>query len=60
MKEKIKKYLEELDELYDFYLEKTEKATNSSTLKQAEDRLHDLRISINTIKHILEMFEEEE
>lgn len=59
MKEKIEKKIEELEENYDYYLEKTEDKLYSSQLKIFEERLHDLRIEINTLKNVLEMIENE-
>lgn len=59
MKEQILKEIKELEELYDYYLEKTEDPDFNYQLKYFEDRLHDLRIEINTYKKVLEMLENE-
>lgn len=57
MKEKILKEVKELEELYDYYLEKTEDPYYNYQ-KYFEDRLHDLRVEIKTYKKVLEMFDE--
>lgn len=59
MKEKILKEVKELEELYDYYLEKTEDPYYNYQQKYFEDKLHDLRIEIKTYKKVLEMLENE-
>ena len=59
MKEKIEKMIKDLEETYDYYLEKTEDRSYMSQLKIFEEKLHDLRIEINTLKIVLEMIENE-
>lgn len=56
MKEKIEQEIRDLEETYDYYLEKTEEYYNkSNTLKYYEERIHDLYIEINIYKKVLEM-----
>lgn len=59
MKEKLLKEIKELEELYDYYLEKTEDPYYNYKQKYFEDRLHDLRIEIKTYNKVLEMLENE-
>lgn len=48
MKEKIEQEIRDLEETYDYYLEKIEEYYNkSNTLKYYEERIHDLYIEIN-------------
>lgn len=60
MKEKIEKKIKELEELYGWYLQKSEDMNYISNWKVIESRLHDLKIEINTYKKVLEMLENEE
>ena len=60
MKEKIEKKIKELDELYDWNLQKSEVMNYINTWSIIEQRLHDLKIEINTYKKVLEMLENEE
>ena len=71
MKEKIEKQLKEelkidcftkikeLEELYDWNLQKSEDMNYINTWSIIEQRLHDLKIEINTYKKVLEMVENE-
>lgn len=58
MKERIEKIINKLEKDYDFYLEKTEDIDYIGQWRYFEEKLHDLRIEINTYKNILEMFDE--
>ena len=60
MKEKIEKKIKELEELYDWNLQKSEDINYISNWNVIESRLHDLKIEINTYKKVLEMLENEE
>ena len=60
MKEKIEKKISELEELYDWNLKKSEDMNYINTWSIIEQRLHDLKIEINTYKKVLEMLENEE
>ena len=55
MKEKIEKKIKELEEQYDWNLEKSEDMNYISNWKVIESRIHDLKIEINTYKKVLEM-----
>lgn len=55
MKEKIEAIIELLEEDYDYYLEKIEDTNYISTWSIIGERLHDLKIEINTYKKVLEM-----
>ena len=57
MKEKIEKKIKELEELYDWYLQKSEDVNYINNWSIIEQRLHDLKIEINTYKKVLEMLE---
>lgn len=60
MKEKIEQEIRDLEEKYDYYLEKTEEYYDkSNTLKYYEERIHEIKIEINTYKKVLEMLENE-
>lgn len=59
MKEIIEKTIKELEELYDWNLQKSEDMNYISNWKVIESRLHDLKIEINTYKKVLEMLENE-
>lgn len=58
MKEKIEKEIKDLEEQYDWYLEKTEDG-NFGNQTYIYTRLHDIKIEINTYKKVLEMLENE-
>lgn len=57
MKEKIEKKIQELEELYDWNLQKSEDMNYINTWSILEQRLHDLKIEINTYKNVLEMLQ---
>lgn len=59
MKEKIEKKIKELEELYDYNLQKSEDINYISNWKVIESRLHDLKIEINTYKKVMEILENE-
>ena len=59
MKEKIEKKIKELEELYDWNLQKSEDINYISNWKVIESKLHDTKIVINTYKEVLEMLENE-
>lgn len=59
MKEKIEKKIKELEELYDWNLQKSEDMNYISNWNVIESRLHDLKIEISTYKNVLEMLENE-
>lgn len=54
LKEYIEERLEEIEETYDFYLNKLDQAFLESEQKQFENRLRDLRIEKNTLKDVLD------
>ena len=55
MKEKIEKEIKDLEEQYDWNLEKSEDINYISNWNVIESRIHDLKIEINTYKKVLEM-----
>lgn len=57
MKEKIDEIIERLEGDYDYYLEKSEDINYRVNWSIIEQRLHDLKIEINTYKNVLEMLE---
>lgn len=57
MKEKIEAIVKDLEERYDYYLEKSEDIMYINTWNVIEQRIHDIKIEINTYKKILEMLE---
>lgn len=57
MKERIEKKIKELEELYDWNLQKSEDMNYINTWSILEQRLHDLKIEINTYKKVLEMLQ---
>ena len=59
MKEKIENKISELEEQYDWNLEKSEDMNYISNWNVIESRIHDLKIEINTYKKVLEMLENE-
>lgn len=59
MKEKIKKEIKELEELYNYNLDKSDDKNYRSNQRYFEERCHDLRIEIRTYKKVLEMLENE-
>ena len=59
MKEKIKQEINKLEDLYDDYLNKMESPFYSNNYSIFEQRIHDIRIEINTYKKVLEMIENE-
>lgn len=59
MKEKIDEIIERLEGDYDYYLEKSEDINYRTNWSIIEQRLHDLKIEINTYKKVLEMLENE-
>ena len=60
MKDKIIKQIEYLEEMYDEYLRRTEDVYYQTTYSILEQRLHDLRIEINTYKKVIDMIGDEE
>lgn len=59
MKEKIEKKIKELEELYDWNLQKSEDMNYINNWSIIEQRLHDLKIEINTYKEILKMLDKD-
>ena len=59
MKEEIEVIIERLEVDYDYYLEKLEDINFRANWSIIEQRLHDLKIEINTYKKVLEMLENE-
>ena len=59
LKEKLEVKLNVLNETYDYYLAKVDDPVNSRCIRAYEDKLHDLRVEMNTIKLILEELNEE-
>ena len=60
MKERIEKQIEYLEDMYDEYLRRTEDVYYQASYSVLEQRLHDLRIEINTYKKVIDMIEGEE
>ena len=59
MKEKIELIIEHLESDYDYYLEKSEDINFRPNWSIMEQRIHDLKIEINSYKNVLEMIENE-
>lgn len=59
MKEKIEKEIKELEEQYDWNLQKTEDFNFIKSWSYFERRLIEIKIQINTYKKVLEMLENE-
>lgn len=57
MKGKIESLIERLEVDYDYYLEKSEDINFRANWSIIEQRIHDLKIEINTYKKVLEMLE---
>lgn len=57
MKEKIEEIIGRLEGDYDYYLEKSEDINYRANWSILEQRLHDLKIEINTYKNVLEMLQ---
>lgn len=55
LKKKIEKKLDELNDLYDYYLNMTEDYHYNNV--NVNQRINDLRIEIRTYKHVLELIE---
>ena len=54
LKDYIEERLKDVEEFYDFYLEKLDKTFDPQEQAQYENRLRDYRIERNTLKDILE------
>ena len=54
LKDYIEERLSDIEETYDFYLEKLDKTYDHQEQLQFENRLRDLRIERSTLKDILE------
>lgn len=59
LKDYIEERLSDIEETYDFYLEKLDKTYDHQEQLQFENRLRDLRIERTTLKDILEKIGEE-
>ena len=59
LKDYIEERLSDIEETYDFYLEKLDKTYDHQELLEFENRLRDLRIERTTLKDILEKMGEE-
>lgn len=59
LKTYIEDKIEEIEELYDFYLQKLDQTYSDSEQKLFENRLRKLRIQKNTYKDVLEQMEGE-
>ena len=59
LKDYIEERLSDIEETYDFYLEKLDKTYDHQEQLQFENRLRDLRIERSTLKGILEKMGEE-
>ncbi len=57
MKEKIEAIVKELEERYDYYLEKSEDIMYINNWNVIEQRIHDIKIEINTYKKVLELMD---
>ena len=54
LKDYIEERLKDVEEFYDFYLEKLDKTFDPQEQAQYENRLRDYRIERNTLKDIME------
>lgn len=54
LKDYIEERLKDVEEFYDFYLEKLDKTFDPQEQAQYENRLRDYRIERNTLKYIME------
>ena len=54
LKDYIEERLKDVEEFYDFYLEKLDKTFDPQEQAQYENRLRDYRIERNTLKDIIE------
>ena len=54
LKDYIEERLNDIEEFYDFYLEKLDKTYDEQEQAQYENRLRDYRIERNTLKDVLE------
>lgn len=54
LKDYIEERLKDIEEFYDFYLEKLDKTFDPQEQAQYENRLRDYRIERNTLKDIME------
>lgn len=59
LKDYIEERLSDIEETYDFYLEKLDKTYDHQEQLQFENRLRDLRIERSILKDILEKMSEE-
>lgn len=59
LKTYIEEKFEELEELYDFYLQKLDQTYSDLEQKQFENRLREIRIQKNTYKDVLEQMKGE-
>ena len=59
LRDYIEEQLAEIEELYDFYLQKLDQAYSDLEQRQFENRLRELRIKKNTYKDVLERIGEE-
>ena len=59
LKDYIEERLSDIEETYDFYLEKLDKTYDHQEQLQFENRLRDLRIERTTLKDILEKMGED-
>lgn len=59
LRDYIEERLSDIEETYDFYLEKLDKTYDHQEQLQFENRLRDLRIERTTLKDILEKMGEE-
>ena len=59
LRDYIEERLSDIEETYDFYLEKLDKTYDHQEQLQFENRLRDLRIERSTLKDILEKMGEE-
>lgn len=57
MKEKIEAIVKDLEERYDYYLEKSEDIMYINNWNVIEQRIHDIKIEINTYKKVLELMD---
>ena len=57
MKEKIEAIVKDLEERYDYYLAKSEDIMYINNWNVIEERIHDIKIELNTYKKVLELMD---
>lgn len=58
LRDYIEERIEEIEESYDFYLNKLDQTYDESEQRMFENRLRELRIEKNTLKDVMEKMDE--